>query len=48
MTAAGESLFPSIRQMLASSEQMEKSIAQIKGIHKGVLRLGLFISASYK
>lgn len=45
MTAAGESLFPSIRQMLASSEQMEQSIAQINGMHKGVLRLGVFNSA---
>ena len=31
--------------MLASSEQMEQSIAQINGMHKGVLRLGVFNSA---
>ena len=45
MTAAGERLFPSVRQMLASSELMEQSIAQINGLHKGVLRLGVFNSA---
>src|SRR5699024_3088905 len=45
MTAAGESLFPSIRQMLNSSELLDQSIAQINGMHKGVLRLGVFNSA---
>ena len=45
MTAAGESLFPCIRQMLNSSELLDQSIAQINGMHKGVLRLGVFNSA---
>lgn len=45
MTAAGESLFPSIRQMLNSSELLDQSIAQINGMHKGVLRVGVFNSA---
>ena len=40
MTAAAESLLPSIRQMLNSSELLSQSIAQVNGMHKGVL-LGL-------
>ena len=40
MTAAAESLLPSIRQMLNSSELLSQSIAQVNGMHKGVLRLG--------
>lgn len=45
MTAAAESLLPSIRQMLNSSELLSQSIAQVNGMHKGVLRLGVFNSA---
>ncbi|WP_418598447.1 LysR family transcriptional regulator, partial [Gemmiger sp.] len=35
MTAAAESLLPSIRQMLNSSELLSQSIAQVNGMHKG-------------
>lgn len=45
MTAAAESLLPAIRRVLASTESLEQSIAQINGLHKGVLRLGVFNSA---
>ena len=38
-------LMPAIQQMLASSESLEQSIAQINGMHKGALRLGVFNSA---
>lgn len=31
--------------MLASSESLDQSIAQINGMHKGALRLGVFNSA---
>ena len=36
---------PAIQQMLASSESLDQSIAQINGMHKGALRLGVFNSA---
>ena len=45
MTAAAESLLPSIRQMLNSSELLSQSIAPVNGMHKGVLRPGVFNSA---
>ena len=45
MTAAAESLLPAIRRVLASNESLDQSIAQINGLHKGVLRLGVFNSA---
>lgn len=45
LTAAAESLFPAIRQTLRSSELLDQSIAQINGMHKGVLRVGVFNSA---
>ena len=45
LTAAAENLMPAIQQMLASSESLEQSIAQINGMHKGALRLGVFNSA---
>ena len=45
LTAAAEKLMPAIQQMLASSESLEQSIAQINGMHKGALRLGVFNSA---
>ena len=44
LTAAAESLFPAIRQTLRSSELLDQSIAQINGMHKGVLRVGVFNS----
>ena len=34
LTAAAEKLMPAIQQMLASSESLEQSIAQINGMHK--------------
>ena len=34
-----------IQQMLTSSESLDQSIAQINGMHKGALRLGVFNSA---
>ena len=45
LTAAAEKLMPAIQQMLASSESLEQSLAQINGMHKGALRLGVFNSA---
>ena len=45
MTAAGEAILPAIRQMMASSESLSQSIAQVNGTHKGVLRVGVFNSA---
>ncbi len=45
MTAAAENLLPAIQRLLASSESLDQSIAQINGMHKGVLRLGVFNSA---
>ena len=45
LTAAAEKLMPAIQQMLASSESLDQSIAQINGMHKGALRLGVFNSA---
>ena len=45
MTAAGEAILPAIRQMTASSESLNQSIAQVNGTHKGVLRVGVFNSA---
>lgn len=45
MTAAAESLVPAIQRMLASNESLDQSIAQINGMHKGVLRVGVFNSA---
>ena len=45
LTAAAESLVPAIRQMLSSSELLDQSIAQINGMNKGVLRVGVFNSA---
>ena len=44
MTAAAENLLPAIQRLLASSESLDQSIAQINGMHKGVLRLGVFNS----
>lgn len=41
LTAAAEKLMPAIQQMLASSESLDQSIAQINGMHKGALRLGV-------
>ena len=41
MTAAAENLLPAIQRLLASSESLDQSIAQINGMHKGVLRLGV-------
>ena len=40
LTAAAEKLMPAIQQMLASSESLDQSIAQINGMHKGALRWG--------
>lgn len=45
MTAAAESLLPAIQRLLASSESLDQSIAQVNGMHKGVLRFGVFNSA---
>lgn len=45
LTANAEKLMPAIQQMLASSESLDQSIAQINGMHKGALRLGVFNSA---
>lgn len=45
MTAAAENLLPAIRRVLASNESLDQSIARINGLHKGVLRLGVFNSA---
>lgn len=45
MTAAAERLLPAVRRVLASTESLDQSIAQINGLHKGVLRLGVFNSA---
>lgn len=45
MTAAAENLLPAIQRLLASNESLDQSIAQINGMHKGVLRLGVFNSA---
>lgn len=45
MTAAAESLMPAVRRVLASGESLEQSIAQVNGLHKGVLRVGVFNSA---
>lgn len=45
MTAAAESLLPAIQRLLASGESLDQSIAQINGMHKGVLRIGVFNSA---
>ena len=45
MTAAAESLMPAVRRVLASSESLDQSIAQVNGLHKGVLRVGVFNSA---
>ena len=45
MTAAAENLLPAIQRLLASSESLDQSVAQINGMHKGVLRLGVFNSA---
>lgn len=45
MTAAAENLLPVIQQLLASNESLDQSIAQINGMHRGVLRLGVFNSA---
>ena len=45
LTAAAEKLMPAIQQILASSESLDQSIAQINGMHKGALRLGVFNSA---
>lgn len=45
MTAAAENLLPAIQRLLASSESLHQSIAQINGLNKGVLRLGVFNSA---
>ena len=42
---AAENLLPAIQRLLASSESLDQSIAQINGMHKGVLRLGVFNSA---
>ena len=41
LTAAAEKLMPAIQQMLASSESLDQSIAQINGMHKGALRWGV-------
>lgn len=45
MTAAAENLLPAIQRMLSSNESLDQSIAQINGMHKGVLRLAVFNSA---
>lgn len=45
MTAAAENLLPAIQRLLASNESLDQSIAQINGMHKGVLRLAVFNSA---
>ncbi len=45
MTAAAENLLPAIRRLLASNESLDQSVAQINGMHKGVLRLAVFNSA---
>ncbi len=45
MTAAAENLLPDIQRLLASNETLDQSIAQINGMQKGVLRLGVFNSA---
>lgn len=45
MTAAAEQLLPAIQRLLASNESLDQSIAQINGMHKGVLRLAVFNSA---
>ena len=45
LTANAAKLMPAIQQMLASSESLDQSIAQINGMHKGALRLGVFNSA---
>lgn len=45
MTAAAESLLPAIHRLLASNESLDQSVAQINGLHKGVLRLAVFNSA---
>lgn len=44
MTAAAENLLPDIQRMLASNESLDQSIAQINGMHKGKLRVGVFNS----
>ena len=45
MTAAAESLLPAVQRLLASSESLDQSVAQVNGMHKGVLRFGVFNSA---
>lgn len=45
LTAAAETLLPAIQRLLGSNEFLEQSIAQINGMHKGVLRVGVFNSA---
>lgn len=45
MTAAAENLLPGIHRLLANSESLDQSIAQINGMEKGVLRLAVFNSA---
>lgn len=45
MTAAAVMLLPAIQRLLGSNEFLDQSIAQINGMHKGVLRLGVFNSA---
>lgn len=45
MTAAAENLLPAIQRLLASSESLDQSIAQINGMQKGVLRVAVFNSA---
>lgn len=45
LTAAARTLMPAVQRLLGSNESLEQSIAQINGMHKGVLCLGVFNSA---
>lgn len=46
LTSEGESLLPSIRSLLFSNENVNQEISFLKGIKKGTLRIGTYLSCS--
>ncbi|MBQ0004257.1 MAG: LysR family transcriptional regulator, partial [Clostridiales bacterium] len=46
LTNEGRSLLPVLRQIINDEERLNQEVAEIQGLHKGILRIGTHISTS--
>lgn len=46
LTAEGELIFPSVREIMNSYEQLEQNVSSIRGLDRGTVRIGAFTSVA--